>query len=179
MLTEAKNQKLSKLLSFILRHKPQNFGIILNENGYCELSELLQAVQADPKYTWVEKEHIFEVVKTCDKQRYEINGSMIRARYGHSSQKIEYPEGNPPAMLYHGTHQGALNSIKEKGILKMDREYVHMSESTKFATLAGQRRGTLVLLQVDTQKAKEQGVKFYFAGNEVWLSDDIPPNCLV
>lgn len=178
MLTKQKNEKLSKLFSYILRHNPRQFGIILNDQGYCEISELLQAIMEDSKYSWVTKEHILEVVNTCEKQRYEIRGDMIRARYGHSALKVTYPEGEPPALLYHGTNQGVLTKIMNEGISKMDREYVHSSETTKFATLAGQRRGKLALITIDTALAREQKVKFYFAGNEVWHSDDIPANCL-
>lgn len=46
----------------------------------------------------------------------------------------------------------------------MNRQYVHLSATTKFATLAGKRRGELVLVVVDAQKAYEAGVKFYPAG---------------
>ncbi|MNT81722.1 RNA 2'-phosphotransferase [compost metagenome] len=55
----------------------------------------------------------------------------------------------------------------------MNRKYVHLSESTEFATLAGQRRGQLVMIRVNTTKAVNDGVKFYYAGNEVWLSEFI------
>jgi putative RNA 2'-phosphotransferase len=60
----------------------------------------------------------------------------------------------------------------------MDREYVHLSEGESFASLAGSRHGELVLLEIDTKKAREKKVKFYYAGNEVWLADYIAPEFL-
>ncbi|KTD85086.1 hypothetical protein UQ64_22010 [Paenibacillus etheri] len=60
----------------------------------------------------------------------------------------------------------------------MGRQYVHLSEGTHFASLAGSRRGKLILLTVDTISAGQMGVTFYYAGNEVWLADPIPPSCL-
>ncbi|MNC50401.1 RNA 2'-phosphotransferase [compost metagenome] len=60
----------------------------------------------------------------------------------------------------------------------MGRQYVHLSEGIHFASLAGSRRGKLVLLTVDTVKAAELGVTFYYAGNEVWLAGPVPPACI-
>ncbi|MFD1266670.1 hypothetical protein [Paenibacillus motobuensis] len=34
------------------------------------------------------------------------------------------------------------------------------------------------MLQVDTSAPKQQGITFYDAGNEVCLSDHVPPGCL-
>lgn len=178
MLTKEKNQKLSKLLSFILRHNPGQFGIVLNDRGFCDMVELMQAVKLDRKYTWATKEDVLEVVATCEKQRYEIEGEMIRARYGHSAQTVTYAEGVPPKILYHGTNQKVVQTILKVGISKMNRAYVHLSETPKFATLAGERRGELALIQVDTELAKKLGVLFYYAGDEVWLSTNIPKECL-
>ncbi len=56
----------------------------------------------------------------------------------------------------------------------MNRKHVHLSASTHFATIAGERRGELVLLEVDTEKAMENKLEFYHAGGEVWLSGNIP-----
>ncbi len=32
-----------------------------------------------------------------------------------------------------------------------------------------------MILKVDTLTAKQLGVNFYYAGNEVWLADRVPP----
>lgn len=53
----------------------------------------------------------------------------------------------------------------------MGRKYVHLSESLEFAILAGKRRGKLVILEVDTEKALANQVKFYKANHGVWLTN--------
>ncbi|MNV11770.1 RNA 2'-phosphotransferase [compost metagenome] len=166
-------QKLSKFFSLILRHQSEKFGINLDPEGYCTISSLISSVNSQPQWGHVDKFDIEQVVKNCSKQRYEINGDLIRARYGHSSEKIEYEEKIPPSILYHGTNSKVSNLILSTGIKPMNRKYVHLSESTEFATLAGQRRGQLVMIRVNTTKAVNDGVKFYYAGNEVWLSEFI------
>lgn len=60
----------------------------------------------------------------------------------------------------------------------MQRDHVHSTDTFHFAKLAGERRGKVVYFLIDTKKAREQNVRFYHPGKEVWLSDDIPPNCI-
>ncbi|WP_058304563.1 RNA 2'-phosphotransferase [Gorillibacterium timonense] len=169
---------LSKMMTKLLRHAPEEFGVVLDpEDGSCPLTTLLDAIQAQPKWAGIQQEDIEQVVRNSDKQRFEIEDGRIKARYGHSHDKVRYTPGEPPAILYHGTNKKALPSIRREGLSPMSRQYVHLSEGTHFATLAGSRRGELVILQVDAFRAKQAGATFYYAGNEVWLADQVPPEC--
>ncbi len=165
-------------MSKLLRHTPEEYGLALDaEDGSCPVNALLQTIQKQPRWAWVRHEDIEQVVRQSDKQRYELTQGRIKARYGHSKGKIRYEKGEPPAILFHGTNRQALPSIMETGLLPMGRQYVHLSEGTHFASLAGSRRGALVMLQVDTILAKQAGVVFYYAGNEVWLAESVPRQC--
>jgi len=179
MMLDSNSEKgLSKLMSKMLRHTPEEFGLQLSpEDGSCAMDAFLQAVTAQRRWSWVRREDVEQVVRNSDKQRYIIENERIRARYGHSHTRVQYAPAEPPAVLYHGTNRKALPSILKEGLHPMSRQYVHLSEGTHFATLAGSRRGELIILRIDTQKAREAGVSFYFAGNEVWLADRIPPGC--
>lgn len=177
MLNQTQEKSLSKLMTKALRHNPGEFGLTLDpEDGSCPADTLLAAITAQPRWSWVTLEDIRQVVRNSDKQRFEWNGDRIRARYGHSHDHISYTPGVPPATLYHGTNTKALPSILKEGLLPMGRQYVHLSEGTHFATMAGSRRGELVILQVNTEHARKAGATFYFAGNEVWLADRVPSN---
>ncbi|WP_068614682.1 RNA 2'-phosphotransferase [Paenibacillus tuaregi] len=176
MLNQAMEKSLSKFMTKVLRHAPEAFGVVLDsEDGSCPVDTILKAIRKQPKWSRVTEEDIEQVVRNSDKQRFAIENGRIRARYGHSHDKISYSPGEPPNVLYHGTNKMALTSIIEEGLRPMGRQYVHLSEGTHFATLAGSRRGELVILKVDTGSAKQSGVTFYYAGNEVWLADRVPP----
>ncbi|OMF11163.1 RNA 2'-phosphotransferase [Paenibacillus amylolyticus] len=175
MKKQTEDVKLSKIMSKMLRHKPEESGLDLElTDGSCTIASFLKIIQSLPGWTGVKLTDIERVVRNSDKQRFEINNGRIRARYGHSYQKIEYNAGNPPDILYHGTNQQALPFIMTDGLDPVGRQYVHLSQSTDFAALAGSRRGELVILTIDTVKARAEGIPFYYAGNEVWLAEWIP-----
>lgn len=80
--------------------------------------------------------------------------------------KVRYAPAEPPVVLYHGTNRRVLAAIMKEGLKPMGRQYVHLSEGTHFAALAGSRRGELAMLKIDALSAKQSGVTFYYAGNE-------------
>ncbi|MEK8211518.1 RNA 2'-phosphotransferase [Paenibacillus sp. FSL L8-0463] len=179
MLNHTAEVSLSKFMTKLLRHTPQQYGLFLDpEDGSCLLEELLAVINAIPKWSHITEEDIRQTVTNSEKQRFAIEGDRIKARYGHSHTKVAYEPGTPPSVLYHGTHQNALPAIVKEGLQPMGRQYVHLSEGLHFATLAGSRRGKLVLLAVDTVKAVESAVTFYYAGNEVWLAEPVPAACI-
>lgn len=153
-----------KQLSFLLRHDTE---YRFDEHGYREVQDLVQ----NHGFT---KDEIVELVETNDKQRYEFNDdkSKIRARQGHSVNiNVDLKETLPPDVLFHGTATRFLSSIKEKGILKMSRNYVQLSENFDIAMEVGKRHGKPVVLAVDTKTMREDGVKFYLSNNNVWLTE--------
>ena len=153
-----------KQLSFLLRHDTE---YKFDDHGYREVLDLVQ----NHGFT---KDEIVELVETNDKQRYEFNDdkSKIRARQGHSVNiNVDLKETLPPDVLFHGTATRFLSSIKEKGILKMSRNYVQLSENFDIAMEGGKRHGKPVVLAVDTKTMREDGVKFYLSNNNVWLTE--------
>lgn len=171
-------EQLSKFMSFILRHKPEEFDLKLQEDGSCFINELLSSIKTQKKWSNVTIDDILQVVKNCPKQRYSIVEDRIKANYGHSSIKVEKKSSTPSDILYHGTNTKVIDLILKEGIKPMGRKYVHLSEGTEFATLAGNRRGELVILKIDAKLAHKEGVEFFYAENDVWLSNFVPAKYL-
>lgn len=179
-----KKRKTTQLGSFmckLLRHNPKEFNLEIDEYGYCELNDLLMTIQTQEYWSQTTMEEIKEIVKTCNKQRYTINGTRIKTNYGHSIPVIqEKKERDIPEYLYHGTNKKALEKIidKREGVKPMTRQFVHLSETNSFAELAAKRRPEPLLIKVNVKVAIDLGVEFYYAGNEVWLSTHIPAEAI-
>jgi putative RNA 2'-phosphotransferase len=170
-------KRLSKLLSLMLRHEPEKFGLTLDENGFAPIADVLRALQSKGAWREVSEADIRLVVKNSDKQRYEIEGDKIRARYGHSVPGlVVYEPCEPPEILYHGTSPHALKNIQREGLRAMKRQYVHLSIETEQARLVGLRHHAKpIILCVRAREAWQSGVKFYQPESRLFLADAVPP----
>ena len=167
--------RTSKFLSLVLRHKPEVIGLTLDSNGWVEIEALLHA--ASNHQHKIIRETLDEVVFTNDKQRFSFSpdGTRIRANQGHSIDvNLELEPVIPPSDLYHGTVVKVLDSVREFGLLKMQRQHVHLSATVETARSVGSRRGKPVVLSVDSVKMHEDGFRFFLSANGVWLTDSVP-----
>ncbi|MDV9617784.1 RNA 2'-phosphotransferase [Clostridioides difficile] len=171
----SKKDKLSIFISLILRHKPEIIGIKLDDYGYADVNELIEKINNTGRN--INIEILEQIVKEDNKQRYSFNDdrSKIRANQGHSiNVNVELRELEPPKYLYHGTATRFLDNIKNEGIIKQSRLYVHLSRDIDTAIKVGKRHGTPVILKINTGKMYENGYKFYLSENNVWLCEYIP-----
>ena len=169
-------KKVSRLLSLVLRHKPENIGIELDKNGWVDVNVLLTQLEKHGKgITMLE---LLKIVETNNKQRFTFNNTntRIRANQGHSVDvDLGLKTSRPPRKLYHGTVQKAIKGIKETGLKKMNRHALHLSEDVATATNVGSRRGDAIILEIDSAHMDVDGFDFYQSKNGVWLIDNVPP----
>lgn len=166
---------ISKVLSLILRHKPEQFGVVLDAEGYALIDDVLAAVRV--RIPDVTERDLTAVVETIepDKRRFTLAEDEIRANYGHSlRERIQHEVQVPPAILWHGTTENAAPVILSDGIRPMRRQYVHLTTDLDLAARIGARRGSACLLKVDALRAHAGGVSFYRANESFWLADLVP-----
>jgi putative RNA 2'-phosphotransferase len=179
MLSEKEITRLSKFLSLVLRHKPEEIGITLDENGWTDVGDLIsKAAGHGIHFTPVVLKHI---VDTNSKKRFAFNATFdkIRASQGHSVDiDIAYEAQMPPAILYHGTAEKVVAEILRTGIEKRQRRHVHLSADLDTAINVGQRHGRPVVLEVLAAQMSTEGFEFYLSENKVWLTDSVPARYL-
>lgn len=166
--------KVSKYLALILRHKPEEVGISLDDHGWANVQELIEGVNKTHR---LNMEMLEEIVETDSKQRYSFNEdkTKIRANQGHSvNVDVELEEVKPPEYLWHGTGEKYINSIKEIGLVKKSRLYVHLSGDYETAVLVGKRHGKPVVFYVKSGQMYTDGYKFFKSKNGVYLTDFVP-----
>ncbi|MDZ4993698.1 RNA 2'-phosphotransferase [Clostridium perfringens] len=167
--------KISKYISLILRHKPEEIGLELDEHGYLNVSDLINGI--NKSYEGFNMDDLERIVREDSKQRYSFNEdkSKIRANQGHSIPvNLELQPIKPPNKLYHGTGRKFLDSILKNGLIKKERQYVHLSRDLETASIVGKRHGDLVVLEIDAESMFNKGIKFYLSKNNVWLCDYVP-----
>jgi len=165
----------SKFMSRILRHRPQDIGVTLDENGWLDVEELIQGSLRRGRS--LSRPLIDEVVAQDDKQRFAFSadGRMIRASQGHSvNVDLELLPQQPPEILYHGTAEKFLGSILVQGLRPRTRRHVHLSLDEQTALKVGQRHGEPVILTAKAGDMWRAGMLFYCSENGIWLTDTVP-----
>lgn len=173
--------KASRLLSFVLRHKPEDFGIELEGQGWTDVEALLVAF--NQRGIALTRPLLDNIVAQDGKGRYSYSedGHRIRANQGHSTRavQLEFTAAEPPSKLYHGTTEAALAQILLDGLLPMSRQLVHLSASRDTAAqVAHRRKGPHVILEIDTRAMEADGLQFFLSTNNVWLVRAVPAKYL-
>lgn len=179
MTYKEKIVKISKHLSYVLRHHPDSIGITLDKNGWADVDLIIKNSQERIEFTFEELE---EVVKTSDKQRFKFNEdkTKIMANQGHSIPvDLQLQQITPPFKLYHGTAQRFISSIMKEGLNKMNRHHVHLyaEENLNKAKDTGARHQKGVesmVLVIEAKQMHNEGYKFYKTDNDVYLTDSVP-----
>jgi putative RNA 2'-phosphotransferase len=179
MITEKESKRISKFLSFILRHNPQQIGLELDTNGWADVNSLIEKCSlANIPLTLDILKHI---VETNSKKRFAFNENetRIRASQGHSIEvELELKSIKPPPVLYHGTAARFVPSILENGLTKQQRQHVHLSLNIETAIDVGRRHGKPVVFEIAAQQMFEDNYQFFLSDNGVWLTGNVLPKYL-
>jgi putative RNA 2'-phosphotransferase len=168
--------RLSKRLSYVLRHAPGTVGLTLDDAGWVAVTDLLAALNRSG--TRVTRAELHEVVAGNDKQRFAFDdsGTRIRASQGHSVPvELGYAPQTPPPVLFHGTPVRNLPAIREQGLRPGSRHAVHLSPDEATARAVGERRGPAAVLRVDAAALAADGAELTRSANGVWLVPAVPP----
>lgn len=168
--------RASRFLAYILRHNPDDIRVIMSLGGWVNIRALIAATK-DHKVSFTED--LIKKILETDVKRYAVSadGSMIRAKYGHSVPiNLPYEGSTPPDVLYHGTSVDALKSIMDtEGLTPQTRRCVHLSEDYHTADTTGARHGSSVVLKVFAKLMNEtRGTEFLNCGEGTWLVSEVP-----
>lgn len=170
--------KLSKTMSYMLRHGAQEQGLVLNTDGAVSVEDLLRHW----KFKHYSEDDIEITVRTNAKQRFGIDmedGRPIRVycRQGHSNRlgldafsvrgMVALAPAEVPASAVHGTFKANLAPIRSEGLKAMERP-IH------FATAGGRsgvRGDSDVHLHVAVRQAALDGIPFFMSENGVLLTN--------
>lgn len=175
--------RLSKSLSWLLRHGAQKEGITMDKNGYVDVDVILR----HRNFKGITLEELQDLVETNDKQRFTIrheestNKWQIKANQGHTLQ-IEDLELKPISAseavskypnVIHGTNPKAWENIKSsRGLSRMRRNHIHLcsGEPSEERVISGMRASANVWIYIDVQSAIQDGFQFFISPNNVILT---------
>ena len=177
MALQKSPKKLAKLLDYILGRRPDEFGLVTDNDGYIKIKELLKALSEEKGLSYVRRAHLNEILLTLPDPSFEISDNSIRAKSRrHLPEHACAP--HPPKLLYHCVRQKAYSHVYIKGIYPTGYSRVILSSNLSLAQRMGRRIDrSAILLTVQVQPCLNKGVVFFNAGEALFLADFIPPGC--
>jgi putative RNA 2'-phosphotransferase len=170
-------ERFSRWMAYVLRHNPERYGLAPDKYGYVDLEEFLRI--AGRRYPDLTPERIRELIESGGTARFEVAGSRIRARYGHSiSVEPVGPPVEPPPFLYYGTEAASAGAILAEGLKPADRRSLHLSTTPEEALTIAQRKTTTpAVFRVRAQDAHRSGIAFY-RESALYLAGHVPAEFL-
>jgi len=168
-------ENLSRLLSYILGHRPDEFGLVPDAEGFIGCKELLQAIHEEPGWGYVKLGDIREVLMGASRSLFDFDENRIRVL----ERRWQIDAGSPermPAILYLAVRKRAHAHVMGKGLVS-ERNVV-LSADPEFAMRIGKRRDPKpVLLEVQTATARQRNSSFAAFG-ALYLTKEIPAECI-
>ncbi|KAF5353157.1 hypothetical protein D9758_008714 [Tetrapyrgos nigripes] len=182
--------KLSKTLSWLLRHGAKNEGLPMRPDGFVRVDDLLENPKI--KAQSVDLPALQKIVGADAKQRYHFKQEeeiwWIKANQGHSLKTVKLVlkpilsvEDIPSRIAVHGTNKEAWKSISTQGLSKMSRNHIHLAQGVSGENvISGMRSSSSILIFIDIPSAIASGIQFFLSDNGVILTEGdsqgfIPP----
>ncbi|KAJ3745795.1 KptA family-domain-containing protein [Lentinula detonsa] len=174
--------RLSKTLSWLLRHGAQSEGLPMRPDGYVKVADLLENPKI--KSQSLDLVGLQQIVNADLKHRYSLVREdddvwWIKANQGHSIKAVKLDlkpvlsiEDIPSRTAVHGTTKAAWQSISSQGLSKMTRNHIHLAQGvTGKNVISGMRKSCDIFIFINIPKALTAGIKFFLSDNGVVLTE--------
>ncbi|MBU1940909.1 MAG: RNA 2'-phosphotransferase, partial [Candidatus Thermoplasmatota archaeon] len=172
LMSDRELDSLGRIIAGVLRHFPEKIGVSMDGHGWVDISEFVHAIGTSRSgFHWLRNHHIEAIALTDPKGRYQIDGGMVRATYGHTVDidLSDLPDAELDEYFYPVTEE-ELDVILEHGLNPIDRKHVHLSGTIEKAIEAGRvRTEEPWILRIDGKKAAKDGIQIYRAGFDVYI----------
>jgi putative RNA 2'-phosphotransferase len=167
---------LSKLLHYMLTQRPDEFGLVPDEEGFVSLKEILQALHEEEGWRHVRSSHIQEILWYDKSKTFELLDGRVRAIPMHDTLPAAYPEARPPKLLYYGTSRKSYPYILQKGLKPTGKSSLHLSVTKDMAQRIARRRDPQpVILEVHAEKAWAEKTLFRKVKELIYLTESLAP----
>lgn len=169
-------KRFAKYLSYILGHRPDEFGLVPDDNGYVPIKELLKSINEEKGWRHIRIPHLKEISFAINPPPIEFHEGMVRARDRTRLPKIE-PGIDLPKLLYFAVRRRAYPVILEKGLpYHPGRPRLVLSADEAMAKRIGRRRDHQpVLITLHVEASADKGTYFQKYGQGLFLADAIYP----
>ena len=157
-----KPENLSRFMIYMLGHRPHEFGLVPDAEGFVPYKELLKAINEEPGWSYVRQGNINEVLWGKERTLFLSDGKRIKATDRRWSLDLDHPALSLPKILFVGIRRKSHPVVMEEGLRKIEGAYYVLSPEREMARRRGMRRDQQpILLEVMASVAQKEGGLFY------------------
>jgi len=169
---------------YALAHKPDEFGLVPDKDGFVSVKELLQALHEEPEWGYVRKSHLQEAIIHSPTGLFDLEEKRIRTTNRHWKYEHLSPTPPPQKVLYTPIRSRAHRHVFENGLKPSGKEWVVLSTERDIAVRIGKRKDPQpVILDIMASAAYRNGTPLYrfgslFLAKEIsseYISGPLPP----
>ena len=165
--------ELSRMLTYILGYRPDEFGLVPDDKGFVGYKDLLKALHEEDGWRYVRHSHINEMLMSRSRDLFDTQDDRIRSRERHWVLN-PYDDLPLPGLLYTPVRKRAHPVVMERGLKALPNSYLALSTDRKMALRLGRRRDPHpVLLEIPAAAAGKKGVLIFPFG-DLFLAPEIP-----
>jgi len=163
------------MLVYMLGHRPDEFGLVPDSEGFIPYKELLQAIHEEEGWRYVRRSHINEVLLGGDRSLFESEDERIRSAEQRWELDLHTPARFIPKILFTAVRRKAHPVVMEKGLRAARNRYLTLTPVREMALRIGRRRDKEPVLLEILSDADREGRALFFSFGDLFLSPQIPP----
>jgi len=173
-----KETGLVKMLAYVLGVAPHEFGLLADDDGWVSLKELTKALHEEEGWRGVRESMILDAASRLAPDELELKESLIRSRTRRPPRP--HPGVEPPPHIFIALRRRAWPVLRDRGLEAKAGAPLMLAKHEAFAYRLGRRRDAeAVLVTVQARQAMDKGVMFSGLGEDLFLADWIPADCLM
>ena len=166
------SKELGKLIEYILFHRPDEFGLFLDNDDSLPIKELMWALHEETGWKHIRLGHLKELAYSGLELAFTLEETQIRPKREVSETAADTL---PPRLLFFGARRKAYPVILKHGLRPGSRPYVPLATTEEMALRIGKRRDPKpILLTVHAAQAHDSGHQFFTCGDLLYLVKTLP-----
>ena len=171
-------EDLGRLMVYALGHRPDEFGLVPDEDGFVPVKRLLQSIREEPGWSHV-REGLLREVLVHERERFETDGTRIRARERRFRIDMSSPVPPPGGLLFSPIRKRAHPHALEHGLERRPDGPHILTADRETALRIGRRIDpSPVLLELHVPVEGEAAVPLYPLG-DLLLAWEVPAEAVV
>ena len=167
-------EALARMLAYMLGHRPDEFGLVLDADGSIPLKQFQQALIHEPGWGFVRRHHLDQVVSMMEPPAFAVVEERIRC-LKPGPLPARRPGEKPPPLLYLSLPPRAHERVWLEGLKAIAGQELVLARTKETALKLGKRRApSPVLITIQAQAAAKSGLTFSGYGEELYLAPALP-----